>query len=572
MADEIKIYYPDTIEDQPLTSLAVEDVVTTGSTSNKTASTGNVVESPSTIPARPIPIPVMANGLIADSLNTQSRQILSSYTFGKVGALQIGEYVSGTSGDIRISPDGITGRNSAGVTTFSIDGTTGNATFKGTIVAGSVISAEVSANLITGTIVNAQIAEIDWAKITNVAITDADIVNLSASKITTGTLSGISITIGTGDNVFKANSSGIYLGDSTYSDAPFRVNMSGDVFASSITLQNALIGTNSTFQGNVIDSAYIGELTAGHITSGTLSVGGTSQVAGIVLSNSDRNSTGKLRWVLGSKIWEDNSGRVGLNSNGDSIYIYVENNEKIVIPSAGLQVVIRGGISCREGGLNVGASSSDRQNARVTGTIYLRASDESGSGTQYINSTNNDIRHYTDDNHEFYRQGSLKAIIDQNIFTEGDLLANGSKPFLVAHPDRSNRLLRYTAQESPDVSLRYRGIIKMEKDIDDVVVPDHFRLITESKGLVTVNISQIIESKNDVVVPIAIIGNPSNAGFKLKGKKDITIMFEIVAIRQGYLNSAVEIDLNDAKNIELVRYSIEDRQKKAIKQFGTKNK
>jgi len=564
--DEPKIYYPDTIEDQPLTSIAVEDVVTTGSTANKTASTGNVVESLSTIPARPIPIPVMAKELISDSLNTQSRQILSSYTFGKVGALQIGEYVSGTSGDIRISPDGITGRNSAGVTTFSIDGTTGNATFKGTIVAGSVISAEISANLITGTIVNAQIASIEWAKITNVAITNADIVSLSASKITTGTLSGISISIGSGDNVFKADSNGIYLGDSTYSDAPFRVNMDGDVFASSITLENALISTNSTYQGNVIDATYIGSLTAGHITSGTLSVGGTSQVAGIVFSNSDRNSTGKLRWVLGSKIWEDNSGRVGINSNGDSIYIYVENNEKIVIPSAGLQVVIRGGISCRDGGLNVGSSSSDRQNARVTGTVYLRAGDESGSNTQYINSTNNDIRHYTDDNHEFYRQGSLKAIIDQNIFTEGDLLANGSKPFLIPHPDGSNRLLKYTAQESPDVSLRYRGVIKMEKDIEDIVVPDHFKLVTEPKGLVTVNIVPVIENKNDVVPSIAIIGYPSNAGFKLKGKKGLSIMFEIIAIRLGYLNAEIEIDLNNVKNEEIKKYSVIDRRIRSEKQ------
>jgi hypothetical protein len=329
--DEPKIYYPDTIEDQPLTSIAVEDVVTTGSTANKTASTGNVVESLSTIPARPIPIPVMAKELISDSLNTQSRQILSSYTFGKVGALQIGEYVSGTSGDIRISPDGITGRNSAGVTTFSIDGTTGNATFKGTIVAGSVISAEISANLITGTIVNAQIASIEWAKITNVAITNANIVSLSASKITTGTLSGINISIGTGENVFKADSNGIYLGDSTYSDAPFRVNMDGDVFASSITLENALISTGSTYQGNVISATYIGNLTAGHITSGTITVGGTNQPSALVIMESTNDGNSRLRFQRLSRIWEDNSARLGINSIGSPMFIYVDSTEVVVL-------------------------------------------------------------------------------------------------------------------------------------------------------------------------------------------------------------------------------------------------
>jgi len=47
------------------------------------------------------------------------------------------------SGDLRISPNGITARDSAGLTTFSIDGTTGNAVFKGTVQAGSFITDNV---------------------------------------------------------------------------------------------------------------------------------------------------------------------------------------------------------------------------------------------------------------------------------------------------------------------------------------------------------------------------------------------------------------------------------------------
>jgi len=48
---------------------------------------------------------------------------------------------------------------------------------------------------------------------------------------TTGTFSG-DVVIGSGDNVFKADSNGIYLGDANFNDAPFRVNMSGEVIAS----------------------------------------------------------------------------------------------------------------------------------------------------------------------------------------------------------------------------------------------------------------------------------------------------------------------------------------------------
>ena len=51
----------------------------------------------------------------------------------------------------------------------------------------------------------------------------------------TGTFGG-SITIGSGDDVFKAGASGIQLGDATFGDAPFRVNMSGDAVMNSATI------------------------------------------------------------------------------------------------------------------------------------------------------------------------------------------------------------------------------------------------------------------------------------------------------------------------------------------------
>ena len=80
---------------------------------------------------------VLTNDLTNSNFNTQTRQILAGFSFGASGAIQIGTYSNGTSGDIRISPNGITGRNSSNVTTFSIDGTTGAATFGGELSAPS---------------------------------------------------------------------------------------------------------------------------------------------------------------------------------------------------------------------------------------------------------------------------------------------------------------------------------------------------------------------------------------------------------------------------------------------------
>lgn len=176
-----KILYPEEYPPIPLPEVGGEGGV--GKTGNM--SPGGVL-SPPQIPDQPMQIPNVSYELINATLNTQTQQILGTYTFGQLGAIRIGNYVSGTSGDINISPDGIVGRNSAGTTTFSISGTTGSATFLGEVLAGSVISTSISANQITGQIVNAQIATIEWAKITSVSVTNADIVSINATKITAG--------------------------------------------------------------------------------------------------------------------------------------------------------------------------------------------------------------------------------------------------------------------------------------------------------------------------------------------------------------------------------------------------
>lgn len=129
MAEE-KVYRPEVIEEIPL-PMQTEDVfsVSQGKGTQDTY-------SPKTIKDQPIPRKVIAQETIASSFNTKSRKILAEYQFTESGALAIGKYEHGVSGDIRISPSGIIARDKAGVTTFAIDGETGDATFKGTVEAG----------------------------------------------------------------------------------------------------------------------------------------------------------------------------------------------------------------------------------------------------------------------------------------------------------------------------------------------------------------------------------------------------------------------------------------------------
>lgn len=131
--DKEKVYEPETIPDQ---SLPGEEEVASVGTSTRAGET----HSPTSIKEKVIAKAKVARVLVSESLDTLSKRILGVFEFGKSGAIQIGEQKEGESGDIRISANGFLARNQAGETTVGIDGSTGNATFKGTVQAGSIIS------------------------------------------------------------------------------------------------------------------------------------------------------------------------------------------------------------------------------------------------------------------------------------------------------------------------------------------------------------------------------------------------------------------------------------------------
>jgi hypothetical protein len=136
MSDAVRIYKPQTEEEL---ALPVENQTTVLSSSGK--STTQVLkpqEESESLPAQKI-----AYAVISESIDTQKRRILGQFEFGEMGAIRIGKYKQGESGEILITPNGITAVNQTGNTTLTIDGTTGNATFRGTIQANSVVGGSV---------------------------------------------------------------------------------------------------------------------------------------------------------------------------------------------------------------------------------------------------------------------------------------------------------------------------------------------------------------------------------------------------------------------------------------------
>lgn len=139
MADT-KVYEPETIQENPYPSQ--QGVVSFDVSDPGSSSSGQY--EPSRVQNQAVPTKRIATELLSNQLNTRSRKILGEFQFTRQGAIQIGDYKEGESGDIRISPDGIVARNSVGNETFALDGETGSAVFAGEVQAGTLISGAVA--------------------------------------------------------------------------------------------------------------------------------------------------------------------------------------------------------------------------------------------------------------------------------------------------------------------------------------------------------------------------------------------------------------------------------------------
>lgn len=71
-----------------------------------------------------------------------------------------------------------------------------------------------------------------------------------------------SMSIGSGNAVFRADSNGIYLGNATYASAPFRVDMSGNMYAENVVLDGEINATSGSIGGFTVtaDKLYGGTI------------------------------------------------------------------------------------------------------------------------------------------------------------------------------------------------------------------------------------------------------------------------------------------------------------------------
>lgn len=153
-----------------------------------------------------------------------------------------------TSGNLTI--DGIVNARDLKVQGKSV--LTGDGKFK----ALSIETLEVGKNVLMG-----KDAYISWDNVTNpppIPVVPSYITStkITATSIESPNIYGGTIAIGSGNNIFKADSNGIYLGNASFGSAPFSVSMDGTLNAAKANIKGA-ITSGSTITGATIEGGNI---------------------------------------------------------------------------------------------------------------------------------------------------------------------------------------------------------------------------------------------------------------------------------------------------------------------------
>jgi len=135
---EEKVYTPEIIQENPFPGETSEEI---GYSSSKPAA--GKAYSPAIASTNTVRRQRSATQLLSRALNTRSKKILQEFQLQESGGFKIGNFKEGVYGEVALTPAGMTSKDKAGITTFALDGETGDATFKGTIQAGAIITGEV---------------------------------------------------------------------------------------------------------------------------------------------------------------------------------------------------------------------------------------------------------------------------------------------------------------------------------------------------------------------------------------------------------------------------------------------
>ena len=166
----------------------------------------------------------------------------------------------------------------------------------------------------------------------------------SADGTFTGALSGGTISIGSGNSIFKADSNGIYLGNATFGSAPFRVTPAGALTATNANITGDIVANNL----NISSATVTGTLSANNIQIDDVTID-TDGSGNLILGNFNgfdninSDSIGKIASSTGSNTSATDFGTFAfpfISTFGSSTpyHTYAVTGGNLILPTIGTDI------------------------------------------------------------------------------------------------------------------------------------------------------------------------------------------------------------------------------------------
>jgi hypothetical protein len=216
---------------------------------------------------------------------------------------------------------------------------------------------------------------------------------ISGGTVSGGTVSGASITggsiaIGTAPNIFKADTSGIWLGNNSFASAPFSVSTAGVLSATSANITGTVTATAGSIGGWVVDNAgkLIGSSSTGKITLNPSAPN---------IEYADTSGETKLNIKIGALTNPESADNFSVAINGHSVYETYMSTPGLVrtegtstsfyVPAAGTYVAT---VKYNWGSSYIQYGTNPSFSGYLYISNYISVEDASGAsyGIMYINS------------------------------------------------------------------------------------------------------------------------------------------------------------------------------------------
>lgn len=312
--------------------------------------------------------------------------------------------------------------------------------------------------------VNASATTISGVKITNNTIAGEKIIAnaITADKISVTSLAAISANLGT---ITAGSISANLITGGTINGSVVNVtNLNADNISAGQLVANRIVDLSaSKITSGTFGTDRIPNLSVDKLTSGTLYVGYSGRPGAIYIAHGS-DGDAKFYFEGNSRMWSDSSNRIGINSLGSPMYIYVGSNQRLAIPSSG-QTNISGGVYC-DGNLNV---TGDMRCNKIT---FNQSSDENNLDAVNIIKGYNDLNFQIGNNGYYFSWYNADYSEKMYLKSNGDWHVTGSKSSDI---EIKRGVVSVYAPESPEVYLF--DFCKDKKELDS-----EFLEMTEGKS------------------------------------------------------------------------------------------